>query len=458
MTFGSVCVRRIRSFFTLLLGGSVGIAAAALPVPAAAQSFIRDTEIENTIRVYMAPLYEAADLDAAAVNVYLINDPRLNAFVTGGQRIFIHTGLLQQTKTPGQVIGVLAHELGHIAGGHLIRIKDAMRGATAQSIVTMVLGGAAAVAAGRPEGIRAAIGAGATMQQRLTLQYTRAMEQSADQAALTYLDRTGQSARGFLETMEILDQQAKLAGNLDPYLVSHPLTTERLRHVQNHVENSRYSDVQVSPQLLEMNARMRGKLNGFLDPPERTLATYSASDTGIEARYARAVALSKAHNVKAALAVIDGLLAERPEDPFIHELKGDILRDAGQIEPARQAYEKAISTIPWAALIRVNLARSQLDLNTPEMDRAALANLRHAVRYEREMPALWRLMATAQGRLGNQGMTAIALAEEGVLRGDTSGATRHAERALDLLPQGSEEWLRAQDIQNAMKNRKRDEE
>jgi len=442
----------------LLLGGFVGIAAAALPVPAAAQSFIRDTEIENTIRVYLAPLYQAADLDAAAVNVYLINDPRLNAFVTGGQRIFIHTGLLQQTRTPGEVIGVLAHELGHIAGGHLIRIKDAMRGATAQSIVTMVLGGAAAVAAGRPEGIQAAIGAGATVQQRLALQYTRAMEQSADQAALTYLDRTAQSARGMLATMELLDQQAKMAGNLDPYMVSHPMTADRLRHIRNHVEKSPYSDVPTSPQLIEMNARMRGKLNGYLDPPERTLATYSAEDRGIEARYARAVALSKAHDMTASLAVIDGLLAERPEDPFIHELRGDILRDAGQIEPARQSYEKAVAIIPWAALIRVNLARSQLDLNTPDMDRAALANLRHAVRYEREMPSLWRLMATAQGRLGNQGLTAIALAEEAVLRGETSIATRNAERAVDLLPEGTEEWLRAQDIINAMKNRKRNDD
>ncbi|MGE4220330.1 MAG: M48 family metalloprotease [Alphaproteobacteria bacterium] len=448
-------MRRIRFLFTLLLGGVAGIAAAALPVPAAAQSFIRDTEIENTIRVYLAPLYQAADLDAAAVNVYLINDPRLNAFVTGGQRIFIHTGLLQQTTTPGQVIGVLAHELGHIAGGHLIRIKDAMRGATAQSIVTMVLGGAAAIAAGRPDGIQAAVGAGATVQQRLSLQYTRAMEQSADQAALTYLDRTGQSARGMLETMEILDQQAKMAGNLDPYMVSHPLTADRLRHIRNHVEQSRFSDAKPDPRLVEMEARMRGKLNGYLDPPERTLAAYAATDTGIEARYARAIALSKAHDLKASLAVVDDLLAERPEDPFIHELKGDILRDAGRIEDSRQSYEKAVAIIPWAALIRVNLARSQLDLNTPDMDRAALANLREAVRFEREMPSLWRLMATAQGRLGNQGMTAIALAEEAVLRGDTGVATRQAERAVDQLPEGSEEWLRAQDIINAMKKRKK---
>lgn len=430
-------------------------AAGAAAHPAAAQDgmrLIRDTEIENTIRVYVAPLFEAAGLDPNAVKVHLVNDSSLNAFVAGGQRIFIHTGLLMRADSPGQVIGVLAHEMGHITGGHLARMRQGIEDASAQSIIAMLLGGAVAIASGNPQGLAAGATAGATVAQRSMLAYTRTMEQSADQAALNFLDRAGLSARGLLEFLEILKQDEKLysAGG-NPYTRSHPLTENRINHIRQHIGNSKYSDVETSELLKSMHRRMRGKLKGFINPPPQTFREYPPSNQDIEARYARAIAHSKAQETDAAIAIVDDLISGSPEDPFLYELKGDLLTEGGRTEEAIAAYEKTLTFLPWAALVRINLARLQLDSQEDGAIEKARANLNDAIRYERQMPTAWRFLATAEGRLGNQGEASLALAEEALLRGDRPAAMAHTKRALDRLPQGSPGWLRAQDIETAAK-------
>lgn len=417
-----------------------------LPASGQGQSFIRDTEIENTIRVYNAPLFRAAGLDASSVKVYLVNDRRLNAFVAGGMRIFINTGLLQAADDPGQVIGVLAHEIGHITGGHLVRIHEGLRNATAQAVLAAILGTAATIAAGRPDGAAATIAGASSIGQRSILSYTRSMEQAADQAATRFLDQSGQSARGLLEFLEKLarDEGAGGAG-IDPYTRSHPLTNDRIRFLAHHVESSRYSDATFPSDLIEAHKRMRGKLNGFLSPPGATLARY-AGKTDIEARYARALAYMRLNETDKALAIIDDLIAKSPKDPFFHELRGDILRDAGRTAEAISAYQTAIKIIPWAALIRITLAQTQLAQEDPATLDAVIENVKTALRYEPEIPRAWRQLATAYGRKQDQGKAAHALAEEAILRGDVGGASRHANKALKLLPKGSPEWLRAQDL------------
>ena len=451
-------MRRIRWFGGLFMSATLvfaGFVPLSRPAEAAGVSFIRDTEIENTIRVYTAPLFKAAGLDIASVDIYLVKDKRLNAFVAGGQKLFIHTGLLQRAEGPGQVIGVLAHELGHIAGGHLARLQDGLSKATAQSIVAMMLGGAAAMASGSGDALAATLAGSQHIGQRTILQYTRSMEQAADQAGIGYLEATHQSARGLLQFLEILaDQEAILSSNQDPYISTHPVTQDRIEFVRHHVEISKYSDVEPSAELKRMHARMRGKLNGFLDPPANTLQHYDASDPSIEARYARAIAYMQLHEVDNALAIVDSLLEKSPDDPFFHELKGDILRDAGRVRESISSYEAAIHLLPWAALIRMSLATSQLGLEEPAMTKAALANLQQALRYEREIPGLWHMLATAQGRLGNRGEASLALAEEALLRGKTDLALRHAGSAARELPTGSPSWLRTQDIENAAKAKK----
>lgn len=438
------------------------LTAAAFVVPgrAGAQgiAIVRDTEIENTIRLYTAPVFRAAGIDISTVQIFLVNDPNLNAFVAGGMKIFVHTGLLTAAKTPNQVVGVLAHETGHITGGHLARIREGLRAATTQSIIASVLGGAAAAAAGRPEGIGAAILGGSEVGQRSLLSYTRGMEQAADQAGVNFLDGSQLSSRGLLEFMQKLQAEEGTYGvGGDPYLRSHPLTSDRIRFVQNHVAHSPYSDAKTPPDQLAAHARMHGKLNGFLDPPAQTLKRYKADDPSMEAKYARSIAYMKISETGKALEIIDPLIAQSPNDPFLHELRGDILKDAGRNREAMASYQAAITILPWAALIRVSLAQVQLELNDNSLLEPAVVNIKEAIRYESQMPRAWRQLAIAYGRQDRHGLVSHALAEEAILTGDYPTAHRLAVRAMKVLPNGSAEWLRSQDIEFQAKRAKEEQ-
>jgi len=435
----------------------VAVAVFLVPWRASAQGFsiIRDTEIENTIRLYTAPVFRAAGIDISSVQIFLVKDQNLNAFVAGGMKIFVHTGLLQTATTPGQVIGVLAHETGHITGGHLARVREGLRAATVQSIIASVLGGAAAAAAGRPEGIGAAILGGSEVGQRSLLSYTRGMEQSADQAGLNFLDKSHQSARGLLQFMKKLQAEEGSYGvGSDPYLRSHPLTSDRINFVENHIAHSPYSDAKTPPDMIAAHARMHGKLNGFLEPPAQTLQRYKADDPSMEAKYARSIALMLQSRTEESLAIIDPLIAQSPKDPFLHELRGDILRDAGRNREAMASYKAAVAILPWAALIRVSLAQTQLEQNDNALLQEAVTNIKEAIRYEPHMSRAWRQLAIAYGRQDKHGLVSHALAEEAILNGDYPTAHRLAVRAMRVLPNGSSEWLRSQDIEFQAKRAK----
>ena len=424
---------------------------------ARAISLIRDTEIENTIRVYSRPIFEAAGLEASDIQIHIVNDTTLNAFVAGGQRLFINTGLLMRAEHAGQVIGVIAHETGHISGGHLVRLQESLRHSTAKSILTLVLGGIAAVATGQAEAAGAVIAGGATIQQRSILSYTRTMEQAADQAAVAFLDEAGYSGRGLLQFLSTLSGQELLSSERqDPYLRSHPLTRDRIEFMRNHVATSRSSDTPLRNDLVRAHARLRAKLKGFINPPPRTLREYKADDASFAARYARAIAFKEQFKIDKSLALLEGLLSESPNDPFLHELKGDVLQDAGRIAESIPPYQKAVEMLPWAALIRISLAQSQLELNDRQMSDAALENLQQAVRYEPEVPILWRLLATAHARNDDQANVMLSLAEEALLNGKKSEARHRSTRAMALLPEGSASWIRAQDIKQAAKKKKKE--
>jgi len=422
---------------------------------ARAISLIRDTEIENTIRVYSQPIFEAAGLAASDIQIHIVSDHTLNAFVAGGQRLFINSGLLMEAEDAGQVIGVIAHETGHISGGHLVRLQESLKNSTAKSILTMVLGGIAAIATGQGEAASAVIAGSATLQQRSILSYTRTMEQSADQAAVAFLDETGYSSRGLLHFLSKLSGQELLSTERqDPYLRSHPLTHDRIEFMRNHVATSPHSETPLRADLVQAHNRMRAKLKGFINPPSRTLREYKANSSSFAARYARTVAYKKLFKIDQALALLEDLLAESPNDPFLFELKGDVLQDAGRIAESILPYQKAVDILPWAALIRVNLAQSQLELKDTQASDAALKNLQQAVRYEPEMPLLWRLLATAHARNEDQANVMLSLAEEALLKGKKAEARQRAKQAMDLLTEGTASWIRAQDIQKTTRKKK----
>jgi len=427
-----------------------------LPQRAAAEQMqlIRDAEIENTIRIYATPLFQAAGLSPQGIRLYLVKDRALNAFVAGGLNMFINTGLLIETEDPGEVIGVIAHETGHIAGGHLARSGAALDQTYAALIATYLLGLGAALATGEAGLGAAVISGGQDIALRGLLQYTRTQESSADQAAVNLLRATEQSPEGLMNFMESLSgQEVLLTNNQDPYLRTHPLTQDRIDFLRQAMRESPYADKPADPDLVVLHNRMRAKLIGFLEPLNQVLRQYPLSDTSLPARYARAIAYYRVPDIDKALAEIDALLAELPDDPYFHELKGQMLLEHGRVVEAVPEYQSAVLALPDSSQIRQALARAQIALDSREMDRAALENLTVTLAQEPNNAGAWRLSAIAYGRLGDQAMTALSLAESALVRGKYVEARDRADHAAGLLTENTASWLRAQDLKNEAERR-----
>lgn len=443
----------------------LAVALSAATVPAAAQSsrdnklrLIRDAEIEQTIREYANPIFGVAGMSADDVRVYLINDPSLNAFVAGGRNIFIHTGLLMRAEDAGQVIGVIAHETGHIAGGHLVRIKDAIREAQIKQIITFLLGAGAAIASRDGQAGAATIGLGNQIVAGTFFKYTQQQERSADQFALTAMDQAGISANGLLDFMEVVrGQELLVSERQDPYMRTHPLTEDRIAFVRNHLAKSSASKRPLPARFEEMHQRMRAKLVGFLETPPQVFQRYKESDNSMASRYARAIAHHRQAETNKAIALIDGLLKERPRDPYFHELKGQILHESGRIPGAIAAYSEAVRLAPNQPLIRTALGQAQLDAGTDALLKASLTNLRVAVRADDTNPLAWRLLGIAYGKSGDIGMASLALAEYALLIGDKRQAEGNVGRAEKHLKRGSPGWNRIQDIKAEIARRKADD-
>ena len=419
--------------------------------PAKAQSleFIRDAEIENTIRAYATPLFEQAGVDPAAVKIHLVKDPQLNAFVAEGLNLFLNTGLIQKTAHAGQLIGVIAHECGHIAGGHLVKGREAMENASNEAIASMILGMAAAIAGRRGDVGAAVMEGGQEVAMRSYMAFSRTIEGSADTAALSFLDNLHQSSRGLLEFMELLGEQELLvAARQDPYVRTHPLTRERVDEIRHHVELSQWSDTPVPPQFSEPHRRMRAKLVGFMEIPATTFLRYPESDKSLEGRYARAIAYYRKPDLEHALPLIDGLIAERPRDPYFHELKGQMLFENGHPLDAIPEYKLAVKYLPDNGLLREELGQVEVESE----DNAQLADAREhlivATQREPESAGGWRLLATVYGRSGNEILASAAMAEYALLAGRWEEAIYDANKALRGLKRGTPMELRMQDIRS----------
>ncbi|MGD9535872.1 MAG: M48 family metalloprotease [Alphaproteobacteria bacterium] len=417
-------------------------------------SLIRDAEIESTIRSYAAPLFEAANLGSDAVSIHLVNDGRINAFVAGGLNLFINTGLIEASDTPNEIIGVIAHEIGHIEGGHLIRRQEAVENATAEAILAMVLGAVVSAAGGGQAG-GVIMQSGTDIAQAGLLRYTRTQESSADQAAVRYLDATGQSARGLLELFHKLEDQDLLSSSRQsPYLRTHPLTRERMSFVEHHVAQSRFSDAPDPPERVEAHRRMVAKLVGFLEPQATVFKLYPTTDTSVPARYARAVIYHRLVDLPNALKEVDSLIAEAPDDPYFHELKGQILFEQGKVKESVAPYQRAAELAPNQPMIRHELGRALIEAGGDQSLPLAIENLKVAAAAEPTYPSHWHFLGVALGRHGEQAESSLAFAEAAILTGRGPEARFHAERALAGLEAGTPQWMRAQDIINEADNRK----
>lgn len=428
-----------------LLVSSVGLIAHAQsnrPI-----SLIRDTEIENYLKEWAAPVIKAADLDPASVNIILVQDSNVNAFVAGGQNIFLYTGLLMKSKGPEEVMGVIAHELGHIRGGHLIRGRDAMESASYEALLGSILGIGVAVLSGQG-GAAGAIAAGSQgMALNRFLSFSRIQESSADQAALSYLTRAQMSPQGLISFMQRLaDEELVPAGQQSEYVRTHPLTRDRVNSLEAGGESSKFLRTPVPARWDDQHARMLAKLTGFVTP-EYVIWNYSEKDSGLYARYARAIAAYRQNKVNDALTLTDSLLTDEPKNAYFLELKGQMLSEFGRPLEAIPYYKKAVEQDPASGLIRTAYAHNLIATATDQGQlQTAITQLQRAQRDEPRSSGIHRLLATAYGKIGDEPMAKMHLAEEALLQRRLPQARMNAEAASAGLQRGSGAWLRAQDI------------
>ena len=458
-----ISMRRLFSIFTSL-ASALALLLATWPQPVLARGgnlpLIRDAEIEELMRIYTTPIFKAAGLNPRAVRVHLIRDQRINAFVADGQRIFINTGLLTKSKTPNEVIGVLAHETAHIAGGHLARMGIEMRRLSTLAIISTLLaagamaGGAAAGSSGAVKGGRAIMLGSQSMLQRQFLSYARTQEAAADQAAVRYLNRTHQSGRGMLKLFQKLATQYMASLRYaDPYVLTHPMPMARIRNLERLVKKSPYYNKPDPAWLVERHRLMQAKLTGFIGGTRAVYRKYPRSDRSLPARYARAIAAFRIGDLRGAMPLIDSLIREKPKYPYFWELKGQALLENGRPREAIAPLKKAVQLAPRSGLIRLLLAQAQLATEDRKQARAALANLRKAMPQEGGRPMLHRLMARAYGLLGNYAMAELETAEAAIRTGDRDLAVTKARGAMRRLKKGSPQYLRANDILTLAKRR-----
>lgn len=420
-----------------------------VPVTSHAQGnspiIIRDTEIENTLKEWLAPLLKAADLGPQSVDLIIVQSPQTNAFVAGGANIFIYTGLIEKTDSPQELIGVMAHELGHISGGHLIAGRRAMERASYESILGMVVGVGAAIATGEGGLAQAAMSGSQNIAMRRLLSHSRVQESSADQAALRFLDTAQIDPEGLvsffgkLESEELMpiDQQSG-------YMRTHPLTRDRIDNVRQKAEAAPAYHKPVPPAWLEQHARMKAKLIGFTNPGQVTWI-YNDRDQGIPAQYARAIAAYRNSEVDKSLKRADALIAAEPENPYFYELKGQMLLDYGRVAQSVDPYRKALEIMPGASLIRIALARALMESGESQLPEAA-QHLERALQEEERSPQIHRLLATAYGRMGKDDIAQLHLAEQALLEGRFDQAKSLADTIAKKAAPGSPLLTKAQDV------------
>jgi predicted Zn-dependent protease len=431
----------------------------AASAPAQAQTgknagipMIRDAEIEQLLRDYTQPILKVAGLAQQNIHVVIINDKAFNAFVMDAQRIFVNAGALMESTTPNQIIGVFAHETGHIVGGHLSKMRQQMANAQTASIIAMLLGVGAMVAGARSGSTdignvgAAAITAPQAYLMNSLLSYQRAQEEQADRAGVRFLTMSGQSAKGMYDTFKrFADETMFSARYVDPYAQSHPMPADRIAALQV-VARTPYWDKKDPPELQFRHDMMRAKLYGYIERPDAVLRRFPTSNTSMPARYARAISASRYGDMRAAVAQIDGLIQSMPQNPYFHELKGQTLLEGGHPADAIAPLRHAVQLSHNNALIEIMLAQALIATNDAKVSGEAITLLRSALTREPESPEAYAQLAMAFGRKGEYADADLASAQSAFARGDNKTARELAARAKQRFPVGSPGWVKADDI------------
>ena len=437
-------------------------AIALAPTVAAAQEnrgppVIRDTEAEQLLRDYTRPILRAAGLEKHNIQMVIINEGSFNAFVADGRRIFVNYGAMMQSETPNQIIGVLAHETGHLAGGHLAKIREQLANAQTQMIIAMLLGAGALAAGARGGGNAglsnagaAALTAPAEVIRRTLLSYQRQQEENADRAGVKYLNSIGQSPRGMYETFKRFTNESLFAARgADPYLQSHPMPVDRVAALEELARSSAYWDKKDDPALQMRHDMVRAKISAFMERPDTVYRRYPTSSNSLPARYARAIVSYRHGDLRVALAQIDQLIQEQPSNAYFYELRGQALLEGGRPVEAIAPLRKAVQLSNNAPLIEMLLGQALVASNNNAYTDEAIAILRAAVARETEAPIGFSQLAMAYGRKGDYAQADLASAQAAFLRGDNKTARDLASRAKTRFAIGTPGWVKADDIVSA---------
>ncbi len=407
-------------------------------------ALIRDAEVEDIMRSFANPIFKAAKLNPKSMSLYVVNSSEVNAFATSGSIVVFYSGLLMRATSALQVIGVLAHETAHVANHHSMLGMEAYKQAVLQNLLGTL--GGIALGAMNPEAGAAILMGSQDMILRGLLKFSRTQEGSADQGAVRYLDSLGWSSDGLLEFLNILHHGDILVAceqHIDPYLMTHPLLTERFDFLKSHIAKSPYTKAAFPQKFEEDFRRLQVKLRAFTDPPLRTLANFPATDQSLLGRYARAIAHLQNAQPEDSLKEIESLLRDYPKDPFFWDLKGQILFESGKIKEAASAYEKAVALRPDIPLLSVTLAHALIESNDLEK---AFPLLARATIDEPDNALVHRLLAIYYGKKDKTGLAALSLAEMAFQTGDLKQATQQAKRAMHFLKGDAVNLTRAKDL------------
>jgi predicted Zn-dependent protease len=442
---------------------ALAIASASLPARAqtganAGIPLIRDAEIEQLLRDYSKPILHAAGLSDQNIHVVIIDDRSFNAFVMDAHHIFVNAGALMETKTPNELIGVFAHETGHIVGGHLSKMRQELANAQTMAIVAMLLGAGAVAAGARAGNVdmgnagMAIFSAPQSYAVHSLLAYQRAQEDYADRAGVKFLTMTGQSAKGMYDVFKrFADETMFESKYIDPYAQNHPMPQERMAALENLV-HTKYWDKKDPPELQFRHDMMRAKLYGYMDRPSEVLRRYPQSDTSLPARYARAISTYRYGDLRDAIGRIDDLIRAMPNYPYFYELKGQALLEGGHPADAIAPLRRAVQLAPDPALIQITLAQALIATNDAKMAAEAIPLLHTALIKEPEAADAYTQLAMAYGRKNDFANADLASAQAAFARGDNKTARELAERAKQRFPIGSPGWVKADDIVAFNKN------
>ncbi len=414
---------------------------------------IRDAETETLIKDYARPIFQAAQVGGQNIKIHIIRDQNFNAFVIDGRNMFIHAGALMKTKTPNQLIGIIAHETGHIAGGHLAGLRRQISKTRGTALVCQVLS-IMATAAIITSGEKSMGGAGLAPMgicgrfiRRTILSYRRAHESAADQAALSYLNATKQSALGMLETFEVFaDQALASARYIDPYVQSHPLARQRIVQLRHLAKRSPYFNKRDPRSLQFRHDMMRAKIIGFMERPQAVLNKFRQSDQSLPAQYARAIAHYRTGDLNKSIRGLDRILQALPNNPYIHEARGQFLFEKGFATKAIPSLRKALRLAPKEDLIRILLAEVLLATDNKKYADESITLLRKALVFENTNSTAYRLLARAYGIKGRIAKARLASAHRYFYSGELKNAREQATWAKKSFKRGSAAWLQADDI------------